>query len=312
MRRLIPILILTLSLAGCNLPTESTPALPTSTAEPAPTSTPVLTPTFDPAKLGTSQLDVTYCTVAGVELKMDVYYPATMNGPAPAAVYVHGGAWRSGDKRSGVGSGEGAILTSAGFVVFAVNYRLAPEYRFPAMIEDVKCAIRSIRAHASDYGIDPDRIGAFGASAGGHLVSMLGTTDASAGFDVGQYLEHSSRVQAVVDMCGPSDLTLQFSDEQTQRASEVFTIDQLVKASPVSYITPDDPPFLILQGDRDRVVPPEQSQVLYDRLTAGGVSAQLVMVENAGHGFDPVGGETNPPRAELSLMVLGFLVEHLK
>jgi acetyl esterase/lipase len=312
MRRLIPTLILVLSLTACNLPTRSTPALPTSTESPVPTSTPVPTLTFDPAKLGTSHLDVTYCTVDGIELKMDVYFPSEMSAPAPAAVYVHGGGWRSGDKRSGVGSREGSVLTGAGFVVFALNYRLAPEYRFPAMIEDVKCAIRSIRAHAFAYGIDSGRIGAFGGSAGGHLVSMLGTTDASAGFDVGEHLEFSSRVQAVVDMFGPSDLTLQFSDEQTQRASQVFTIDQLVSGSPVTYITPDDPPFLILQGDRDRVVPPEQSQVLYDALVARGVPAQLVIVENAGHGFDPAGGEINPTREQLAIMILSFFIQHLQ
>ncbi|MEW6404428.1 MAG: alpha/beta hydrolase [Chloroflexota bacterium] len=310
MRRLIPTLIVTFFLAACNLPARATSTPPTPTDEPA--STPLPTPTFDPARLGTSQLDVTYCTVDGVDLKMDVYFPSAMNGPAPAVVYVHGGGWRSGDKRSGVGTAEFSGLNTTGFVVFALNYRLAPDYRFPAMIEDVKCAVRSIRAHAAEYNIDPDRIGAFGGSAGGHLVAMLGTTDASAGFDVGQYLEYSSRVHAVVDMFGPTDLTLQFSDEQTQRASHVFTEDQLVMASPVTYITPDDPPFLILQGDKDRVVPPEQSQVLYDRLVGGGVEAQLVMVENAGHGFNPVDGEISPKRAELALMILSFFSQHLQ
>ncbi len=285
------------------------------------TSTPALSPTKSNHQVsatphtdlaGQSLLDVTYCMVDGVELKMDVYFLADMSQPAPATVYVHGGAWRSGDKRSGVGTSEVSVLTSTGFVVFAINYRLAPEYRFPAMIEDVKCAIRSIRAHALDYNVDPDRIGVFGASAGGHLVALLGTTDQSAGFDVGEYLEYSSRVQAVVDLFGPTDLTLPFSDEQTQRASTVFTKDQLVMASPVTYITPDDPPFLILQGDRDQVVPPEQSQVLYNRLMEKGVPAQLVMVQNAGHGFDPVGGKIQPSREELALMILSFFNQHLK
>lgn len=257
--------------------------------------------------------DITYCTIDGVELKMDVYFPVDINLPAPAVVYVHGGGWSKGDKRDGIGSGEGLALTEAGIVVFALNYRLAPEYRFPAMIEDVKCAIRSIRAHHLEYNIDPNRIGAFGASAGGHLVSLLGASDESAGFDVGEYLEYSSRVQAIVDMFGPSDLTLQFGDEQIQNARSVFTADQLIPASPVTYLTPDDPPFLILQGDRDYVMPLEQSQVLYDRLKLVDVYAELVIVQNAGHGFAPVSDNPITPNLEqISQRIVDFLEEQLK
>ena len=261
----------------------------------------------------TPLLDITYCTVNSVELKMDVYFPDNLNQPAPAVVYVHGGAWSQGDKRAEIGNSGASMLTQAGFVVFALNYRLAPEYRFPAMIEDVKCAIRSIRAHSLEYNIDPNRIAAFGASAGGHLVSLLGTSDANAGFDVGEYPEYSSRVQAVIDMFGPTDLTLQFSADQIQNARNVFTADQLIPASPVTYITPDDPPFLILQGDRDYVVPLEQSQVLYDRLKSAGVYAELVIVQNAGHGFMPVSDNPiSPNLGEISQRILRFLQEKLR
>jgi acetyl esterase/lipase len=241
---------------------------------------------------------------------MDVYFPAIQNGPAPAIVYVHGGGWSQGDKSNGVVNSETSLLTNTGFVVFSVNYRLAP----PAMIEDVKCAIRSIRAHAAEYNIYPNHIGALGASAGGHLVSLLGTSDTGAGFDIGEYLEYSSRVQAVVDLFGPPDLTLQnFSDEQIQNAGQVFTADQLVPASPVTYISPDDPPFLILHGDRDSVVPLEQSQVLYNALTSGGVSADLVIVQNAGHGFQ---SDTNvaihPTYQQISQLIVEFFERQLK
>jgi acetyl esterase/lipase len=243
---------------------------------------------------------------------MDAYFPPPNNGPAPAVVHVHGGSWNHGDKRSGVGLNETSLLTKAGFAVFAVNYRLAPEYRFPAMIEDVKCAIRSIRAHAAEYNIDPNRIAAFGASAGGHLVSLLGTSDVNAGFDVGEYLEYSSRVQAVVDIFGPADLTLQnFNEAQIQSASQVFTADQLVLASPVTYISPDDPPFLILHGDRDMVVPLEQSQVLYNALIASGVPAELVIVQNAGHGFQ-ADTQIQPGYQQILQKILQFLERHLK
>ena len=202
-------------------------------------------------------------------------------------------------------------------MLFSINYRLAPEFKFPAQIQDVKCAIRSIRAHAATYGIDPNRIGALGGSAGGHLVALLGTSDASAGFDVGEYAEQSSRVQAVADLFGPADLPAMLTGRAELVGRTVFgaaTRDDpvLIKASPVTYITPDDPPFIILQGDKDTTVPPEQSQILYNRLTAGGVAATLVVVKNAGHGFTPSGGVMSPTRGELSKMMGEFFDKYLK
>lgn len=268
---------------------------------------------FDSSKLGTVERDVTYCTMDGVALKMDVYYPAENNGRFPVAMYVHGGGWSSGDKEKGAGALDMPQLQGAGFLVVAVNYRLAPEYQFPAMIEDVKCAVRSLRAHADEYNLDPDRIGAWGGSAGGHLVSMLGTTDASAGFDVGEYLEYSSRVQAVVDMFGPADLTVGFEGNPTSKVENVvFGGFDPALASPVTYVTADDPPFLMLHGEKDTLVPIEQSEILLATLQKAGVPAELVRVKNAGHSFKPVGGEISPTRPELSQMILNFFEETLK
>ena len=321
MMRLLPLLALLALLSVSCSPSKgvstSTPISQPILNTPMPLPTPSNeqpTPLLQGNPTLSSLLDVTYCTVNGVELKMDVYFPLIQNGPVPAVVYVHGGGWSQGDKRSSVGNSEAFLLTDAGFVVFAVNYRLAPEYRFPAMIEDVKCAIRSIRAHSAEYNIDQNRIGAFGASAGGHLVSLLGTSDINAGFDMGEYLEYSSRVQAVVDIFGPADLTLQnFSDEQIQNARQVFTADQLMPASPVTYISPDDPPFLILHGDRDEVVPLEQSQVLYDALTSGGVSADFVIVQNAGHGFQSDADvPIQPTYQQISQLIVEFFEGQLK
>jgi len=146
---------------------------------------------------------------------------------------------------------------------------------------------------------------------------MLGTTDARAGFDVGEYLDQSSRVQAVVDLFGPTDLPAMLGGRAAIVAQMVFgaTSDNdpiLVKASPVTYITPDDPPFLILHGDKDAVVPLEQSQILYDRLKAGGVNATLVIVKNAGHSFTPSGGAISPTRTELSKMIANFFDQFLR
>jgi acetyl esterase/lipase len=161
-------------------------------------------------------------------------------------------------KREGGRDGVSRIA-KAGFLVVSVNYRLAPEYEFPAMIEDVKCAVRSLRAHADLYNLDPNRIGVFGSSAGGHLVSMLGTTDESAGFDVGEYLKYSSRAQAVVDMFGPADLTAELANGSDTVNSAFDNFDRAL-ASPVTYVTSDDPPFLILHGEKDALVPIAQSE----------------------------------------------------
>lgn len=266
---------------------------------------------FDSSKLGTLERDVTYCTMDGVELKMDVYYPSENNGRFAVTMFVHGGGWSSGDKSKGAGAAELPELQRAGFLAVAVNYRLAPDYVFPAMIEDAKCAVRFLRAHADEFNLDPNRIGVFGGSAGGHLVSMLGTTDESAGFDVGEYLDQSSRVQAVVDMFGPADLTvdLEGGGETVRRAFGDF---DLTLASPVTYASADDPPFLILHGEEDSLVPISQSEELLAKLQAAGVPAELVPVANAAHGFKPVGGEISPSREEISRRIVSFFEEVLK
>ena len=306
---------------GPAIPTvNSSPSLvpTTPTALPAPTVAPRPNqPT--PARLGQTQKDVTYCTVVGVALKMDVYPPRNAGGkPAPVVVYVHGGGWRSGDKDGGAGMRDLPELARRGYFVASINYRLAPEYKWPAQIQDVKCAIRYLRANAATYNLDPNRIGAIGGSAGGHLVAMLGLTDKDAGFDVGEYLDQSSRVQAVVDLFGPADLTgAGFIQSQAKLGKEVFGVTSpqdpiLAQASPVTYITKDDAPFLILQGDKDTTVPLSQSQELYDRLTAAGVPATLVIVKNAGHSFAPVGGAISPSLAELIKMTADFFDKNLK
>lgn len=266
---------------------------------------------FDSSKLGAVEKDITYCTVDGVELKMDVYYPSENNGRFPVRMYVHGGGWSKGDKAQGAGAIEIPELQKAGFLVVSVNYRLAPEYVFPAMIEDVKCAVRSLRAHADEYNLDPNRIGVWGGSAGGHLVALLGTSDESAGFDVGEYLEYSSRVQAVVDMFGPTDLTVQFEGGY-EGASRVFDGFDATLASPVTYVTADDPPFLILHGEKDALVPIEQSEILLAALQSVGVPAELVPVVNANHSFKPDGGEISPSRREIAQLVVAFFEETLK
>ena len=308
--------LLTVTWLACSfpgLPSAATHSLETATQPPIDAEREAMTSstTFDSSRLGTIEKDVTYCTMDGIALKLDIYYPDSAS-PWPVTMYIHGGGWSKGDKAEGAGALEIPALQSAGFMVVAINYRLAPENPFPAMIEDAKCAVRYLRAHASEYDLDPNRIGVWGGSAGGHLVNLLGTTDESAGFDVGEYLDQSSRVQAVVDMFGPTDLIVQFEGGY-EGASRVFAGFDAALASPVTYVTPDDPPFLLFHGDSDPLVPIEQSQIFLAALQAAGVPAKLVIVENSGHSFKPDEGKTiSPSRQEIAQMVVEFFEEKLK
>jgi len=241
---------------------------------------------------------------------MDIYFPAS-GGPWPALVYVHGGSWMHGDKS------EAAILaagmTSQGYLVVSLNYRLYPMGKFPGMIEDVKCAVRSLRANAIQYNLDPNRIGAIGASAGGHLVALLGTSDQSDGWDVREYLDQSSRVQAVVAMAPVTDMTRKFPNVDIETIKLVgFGEANIMEASPITHVTADDPPFLLIHGDRDGVVPYEQSQLMYDRLLQANVPAQLVIVKNGDHSFAGINGTATPTLAEINQIILNFLAQYLK
>lgn len=271
------------------------------------------------ARLGTVEYDVVYATVDGVDLKMDIHYPRVASGRVPAVLWVHGGGWTSGDKRVGAGTPYLPELLSRGYLVASVNYRLAPDYKINEQIGDVKAAVRFLRANARAYGIDTERIGALGSSAGGHLVALLGTSDAKAGLEgKGGNPGQSSRVQAVVDLFGPADFALMFRGAgpvQLARLFGVTTLDSTVvtNLSPVNHITHDDPPFLILHGDRDATVPLEQSQVLQRRLEEAGVPATLMVVSNAGHGFRPTpdGATISPSQADLTRLIADFFDKEL-
>ena len=276
-----------------------------------PGATPTLAPTATPFPyFGQSLADVTYCTMDGLPQKLDIYFPSS-GGPWPVAIHVHGWAWMKGDKSEAVGLGT--ALNTEGYVVAAVNYRLYPQAHFPDFIEDVKCAVRFLRAHAADYNLDPERFAAIGASAGGHLVALLGTSDQSAGFDVGEYLNQSSRVQAVIDISGPSDLSQDFKNNDLAALMLVaFGSDQLAAASPVTHITSDDPPFLILHGDNDGVVEVVHAYILNDALVAAGVPVKLVIVNNGDHSLNAPDGSATATQEEIWQMELDFLEANLK
>ena len=263
---------------------------------------------------------VPYCEMAGVTLTMDVFSPLSSRTPAPVAIMVHGGGWEAGDAGPpGRPNTVEAALQARGFFVASVNYRLAPQFRWPAQIEDVKCAVRYLRAHASGWHLDPGRIGAWGSSAGGHLVALLAMAPRSAGYDVGPYLDQSSAIQAVVDEWGPADLTAAgWGPAATQIIRQVFgdapgqVTPALLHASPVTFVTGAAPPFLILQGADDTTVPPTQSEELNLRLVAAAAPSSLVIVQNAGHGLQPTGaGPITPPLTAVTQMIVSFFVQHL-
>jgi acetyl esterase/lipase len=292
----------------------------TASASGAPTVAPTRMSLFStPAPVestpGPALRDVVYCTMDSVSLRMDLYFPASGSGPWPALLYVHGGGWNSGDKSEILGLRDLPGLTGAGYVVASVDYRLSPDYLFPAMIEDVKCAVRFLRAHADQYELDAQRVGVWGTSAGGHLATLLGLSDASAGWDVGEWLDQSSRVQAVIDLFGPADLSQAIAlpkVNETLLGNANPSASQLAWLSPVSYVSPDDPPFLIVHGNRDWIVPLEQSIRLDALLDAAGVTSQFVTVKNAGHGLAPMGAPIQPSMAEIVKLMIAFLNQHLK
>lgn len=266
--------------------------------------------------------DIPYCvTNQGVSLLLDIHKPPQSESPAPAVIYVHGGGWTGGDKSEGAGFQFRPELLIRKYIFITINYRLAPEHVFPAQIEDVLCAIRFVRANAARYGIDPQRIGLIGGSAGGHLVSLSGMVGDKIPWEKlayeDRYDEHSGLVQAVVDLFGPADLTMLFPQTDGRQPWRLFggsSYDDPVFRlySPVTYASADDPPFLILHGDKDETVPLAQSQALYDSLDSVGVPVELVVVRNAGHGFRPDGGEIDPSMPELIRIVANFLDLYLK
>jgi acetyl esterase/lipase len=285
--------------------------IPTETSIPSPEPT----PTFEVSKYGSAETDITYCSPESLPQKLDLYYPKS-GGPWPVLFYVHGGSWMEGDKAEGEGWRG---MNDSGYLVVSVNYRMAAEGKFPVMIEDLKCALRYLRAHSAEYNLDPNRIGAIGASAGGHLVALLGTADESAGWDVGEYTNQSSRVQAVVSMSGIYDLTVKVPSGIGTPIFYAFGAlagkesPEMLAASPVTYIDPNDPPFLILHGTQDGVLPVEQAEIMHARLAEAGVPSTLVIVENGDHGLQALPGkEISPSQDEINQIIFDFLEANLK
>ena len=189
-------------------------------------------------------------------------------------------------------------LASAGYAVASVNYRLAPQFKFPTQIEDVKCAIRYLRAKATKYGLNGTEMVAFGTSVGGQLVALAALTGPHSAFDVGPYAAEPSNLLAVADLFGPANLTERASGFHASNIQEVFGLNDhraVVLASPTHYVVPNSPPILLVQGIDDTLVLKSQSIELYRDLKAAHDPVQLVLVQNMGHMFVQVGPKPLDP-----------------
>jgi len=255
-----------------------------------------LTVLFLPAWAGdetkvTTAYDLVYSAMGDTQLKLDLARPSEGDGPFPAVAVIHGGAWRSGNKDS-----NRRLLSdfaSRGYVAISPQYRFCPKDVFPAQVHDVKAAVRWLRSNAKEYKVDADHIGAVGFSAGGHLSLMLGVTGPEDGLE-GEISADapSSRVQAVVNYFGPTDLNASDIPKVSRPLVKDFlgvtpweNPDAAAKASPLTFVTKDDPPILTFQGTKDPLVPYTQALKLADALSNVGVPGRVEILVGAGHGW---------------------------
>ncbi len=280
-----------------------------------------------PSPLQKEYIDVAYASGSNAQ-KLDIFMPDTVKSKNPVLVWVHGGGWKSGDKAEFRNSNRLKELNKRGYAVVVINYRLSGEAKFPAQIFDVKAAIRWIRANGATYKFNSDKIGAWGSSAGGHLVALTGTSGGVAELEdltMGNS-SYSSKVQAVVDWYGPTDLLKMDSMALAQGCAssnhnaanspeseligfQITTRPDLVaKVNPITYITPDDPPFFIEHGLIDCTVAYNQSQLFYDNLipVLGTQKIKIKLLANTGHG----GGLFS--NAVTDAEAIDFLDVHLK
>lgn len=311
-----------------------------------------------------SAQDITYCNAGNIKLKLDLYSnkPTIPGENKPMIVYIFGGGMLDGDKRQMYGTADHVLLSlvNDGFIVAAVNYRLAPHYKFPAMIQDVLCSIRFLKYYSYAIGGDQNKIGLHGESVGGQLDELAGLTSGTESFENSEdehiadanltyqdYLKIPTKPQAVVTYYGggelPDNPVIIFlvrhmasllpgmphgwqdpipgsgngkTYSQGDIFEDVYNSDPILthEASAYHYVTENEPPFLIVQGDKDGLTPPQQAADLYAKLKSFNNNARLVVVKNADHGFDP-----NPPDAKIDPSftdivntTVGFFKSHLK
>jgi acetyl esterase/lipase len=251
---------------------------------------------------------------------LDLFVPKS-DKPLPLIIWVHGGAWQGGSK---AGNNPALQFLAKGYAVAAINYRLSQHAIYPAQIQDCKEAVRLLRASAKKYNLEPDRFGAWGASAGGHLVALMGTTAGEKDLARADSprKDVSDRVQCVVDFFGPIDLTRMAAqagpnsklDHDAPNSPESKLVGGPIQenkkkaatANPINFVDKDDAPVLMLHGDADPLVPLGQSEIFLDALKKAGVAAELVVIKGGGHGGAGFGSKENLQKIE------SFFDTHLK
>ena len=271
--------------------------------------------------------ELAYVTGGHERQKLDLFVPGQPGEPRPLLIWIHGGGWRQGDKANCPPLRLG--YTREGYAVASINYRLSGDAIFPAQIEDCKAAIRWLRARAKPYRLDSKRFGVWGRSAGGHLVALIGTSGGVPEFDVGADPDVSSRVQAVCDFSGPTDLLqieARAAPESLLRRDPPSSNEwrfiggpiqdpknraRVIQASPVTHVSTDDPPFLIVHGDKDGAVPYRQSELLYAALKRAGIPVHFHTIKGMVHGFVAAGQGLNFSGPEIPALARTFFDHHL-
>lgn len=264
---------------------------------------PAISPAAAAGESGITQQDVVYGNAAGVSLQLDASVPAGV-GPFPVCILVHGGGWAGGDKQRQFRP-LFAPLTEHGYAWFSINYRLAPAHKYPGSVEDVETAVRWVKAHATEYRVDPNRIALVGESAGGHLVA-LATTRNSPGCDTKVVVPFYAPTNLVLPdgTKPPASLAAYFGITVADAASNALLRD----ASPLTHVRAGLPPFLLVHGTADRLVDHQQSVDFQEALRAAGVSCDLITVNDGGHGIASWEKRRLPYRDQ----VLAWLDQHLK
>lgn len=255
--------------------------------------------------------DIEYARAGDLPLQLDLYLPDGARAPFPVILSIHGGGWHGGAKEAS----PGTHFTEYGYAVAAINYRLIHQGTFPAQMYDCKAAVRWLRANAAKYNLDTRRMGVWGASAGGHLAALLGTSGGVKDLegDLGN-AGYSSRVQAVVDYFGPTDLSKwrptadpAVNEKLSQSLLMGFDVvkypERAARGNPITYVSKDDPAFFIGHGQEDKLVPVSQSELLHAALRKAGVASELHIVPGAGHSVKGLA---------LDEAVRGFLDRRLK
>lgn len=285
------------------------PLVAAASLNPPPPQSTILEVTLEKPLVSELQ-DITYSQpqVMGrwMNLKMDILKPNTENH-LPAVLFVTGGGFLMSPKANYIQ--QRLAIAEAGYVVASIEYRHIPDGKFPDPLLDIKSAIRYLRAHAEEFGIDKDNIAIMGESDGGYFAALAATTNGNRQFDVGENLDQSSIVQAAIDIYGLSDLTQMgtermatgsISDKQDarQKGSEGLMLngvlpfaigtqgsmpDLVLQANPINHISNRTPPFLLMHGDADLLVSPSQTNMLFEALAEKGIDAQRYVVKNADH-----------------------------